>query len=301
MTATAEAPETAVHPAWKGPGLYTAEELSLELYHQDIVPGGSLSSSGARAILDPGCPAQFKHDREHPQPAKREFEVGTAAHHLVLGEGPDLVRVDADEWRTAKVKAEVAEIRERGAIPLKPDTYQQVQDMADAIRRDRLAGPLLTPGLGTAEQSLYWADPNTGVMCRCRPDWLIEQPDLTLCVDYKTSRDASPRGVSKAIGDYHYHQQAAWYVDGIQAVLGKPARFVFVVQSKTAPYLVTTRELAEADMAIGRAKNAKALRIYAECTKTGVWPDWTGPIDEIPTIALPTWQATREAEEYLNV
>lgn len=299
MTATLDAP--AVSPLWHGLGVYSADELSLEQYHLDIAPGGSLSSSGARALLDPGCPAQFNYDRQHPKPVKREFEVGTAAHHLVLGEGPDLVRVDADEWRTAKVKAEVAAIRERGAIPLKPDTYQQVQDMADALRRDQLAGPLLVPGRGTPEQSLYWADPNTGVVCRCRPDWLMELPDLTVCVDYKTTRDASPRGVSKAIGDYDYHQQAAWYVDGIQHVLGKPARFVLVAQSKTAPYLVTTRELTQADLDIGRAKNAKALRVYAECTRTGVWPDWTGPVDEIPTIALPTWQAIQEAEEFLNV
>lgn len=298
MTATLDTPTT--HPAWQGPGVYTAGQISLEDYHRDVVPGGSLSSSGARALLEPGCPAQFDYDRKHPQPPKTTFDVGTAAHHLVLGEGPELVRVDADEWRTAAIKAEVAAIRERGAIPLKPDTYQQVQDMADALRRDRLAGPLLTPGRGTPEQSLYWADPATGVMCRCRPDWLMELPDITICVDYKTVRDASPRGLSKAIGDYHYHQQAAFYVDGIQQALGKPARFVFVAQSKTAPYLVTTRELNEADLAIGRAKNKKALRIYAECTKTGVWPDWTGPVDEIPTIALPTWQATREAEEYLK-
>lgn len=299
MTAVIDTP--VVHPAWRGLGIYSADELTLEQYHQDIVPGGSLSSSGARALLDPGCPAQFHHDRQQPQPVKREFELGTAAHHLVLGEGPDLVRVDADEWRTAAVKAEVAAIRDRGAIPLKPDTYQQVQDMADALRRDPLAGPLLTPGRGTPEQSLYWADPATGVVCRCRPDWLMELPDITICVDYKAIRDASPRGLSKAIGDYHYHQQAAFYLDGIQQVLGKPARFVFVAQSKTAPYLLTTRELAEADVAIGRAKNAKALRIYAECERTGVWPDWTGPVDEIPIIALPAWQATREAEEFLNV
>jgi hypothetical protein len=299
MTATLDAPVTS--PLWHGPGIYTADELSLEAYHQDVVPGGSLSSSGARALLDPGCPAQFDHDRKHPKAPKSEFEIGTAAHKLVLGEGPDLVRVDADEWRTAAVKAEVAAIRDRGAIPLKPDTYQQIHAMADALRRDGLAGPLLTPGRGTAEQSLYWADPHTGVICRCRPDWLMETPDLTICIDYKTTRDASPRAVSKAIGDYHYHQQAAWYLDGIQQVLGKPARFVLVSQAKTAPYLVTTREIAEADLAIGRAKNAKALRIYAECERTGQWPDWTGPVDEIPTIALPTWQATREAEEYLNV
>src|SRR5690606_6095777 len=128
------------------------------------------------------------------------------------------------------------------------------------------------------EHSLYWVDPATSVMCRCRPDWLMERPDLALCVDYKTCRDASPRSVSKAHGDYGYQQHAALYIDRVQPALGKPAQFVPVAQPKPVPYLVTTRELTEADLDIGRAKNAKALRIYAECERTGVWPDWTGPV-----------------------
>lgn len=299
MTATLDAPVTS--PLWRGPGLYTANELSLEDYHRDVVPGGSLSSSGARALLEPGCPAQFKYDREHPAAPKKDFDLGTAAHTLVLGNGADLVEVTAKRWDSLAVKSEVAAIRAAGKIPLKTAEMEQVEAMAEAIRQDRWAGPLFAPGRGVAEQSMYWIDKATKVTCRCRPDWFMDLPDLTLCVDYKTTRDASPSGVSKAIGDYHYHQQAAWYLDGIEAVTGKQARFVFVAQSKTAPYLVTTRVLTEADVAIGRAKNARALRIYAECTKTGIWPDWTGPVDEIPTIALPTWQATREAEEFLNV
>lgn len=300
MTATAEAPET-VHPAWKGPGLYTADELSLEDYHRDVVPGGSLSSSGARAILDPGCPAQFHYDRQHPKPPKAEFELGTAVHTEVLGSGPANVVTDYDSWRTKAAQVERDKIRAANRIPLLAAEGEQVAAMAAAIRQHPIAGPLFTPGTGIAEQSLYWTDPETSVMCRCRPDWLKELPDLTLAVDLKTTKDASPAGISKAIADYGYHQQDPFYLDGIQHVLGKPARFVFVFISKTPPYLITVRELSDADRAIGRAKNARALRIYAECERTGHWPDWTGDTPDIPYISLPPWAAQREAEEYLNV
>ena len=51
---------------------------------------------------------------------------------------------------------------------------------------------------------------------------------------------------------------------------------------------------------IGRAKNARALRIYAECQRSDTWPDWTGPVTDIPEISLPTWAAIRDAEEYLK-
>lgn len=300
MTATLDAPEVAAHPAWKGLGVYSAEELSLEDYHLDVVPGGSLSSSGARALLDPGCPAQFDYDRRHPQLPKKEFEIGTAAHSLLLGTGAELVVVDAEKWTTKAVKAEVAAIRAEDKIPLKPSDLEKVTEMVAAVRAHHQAGPLFAPG-GIAEQSLYWVDKATGVTCRCRPDMLREYPDLTLCVDYKTAVKADPTSVSKAIAERNYHQQDAFYVDGVQAVTGQQARFVLVFQSKTAPYLITVRELSDADRAIGRAKNAKALRTYAESTRTGEWPDWTGPVDGIPYISLPPYVAQREAEEFLNV
>jgi hypothetical protein len=299
VTATLDAPVT--NPPWQGVGIYSADQLSLEQYHRDIVPGGSLSSSGARALLDPGCPAQFDYDRKHPQLPKKEFEIGTAAHSLLLGTGAELVVVDAEKWTTKAVQAEVAAIRAEDKIPLKPSDLEKVTAMVAAVRQHPVAGPLFTPGSGTAEQSLYWEDPDTKVTCRCRPDWLKQYPDLTLCVDYKTAVKADPTAVSKAIAERNYHQQDPFYIDGIQAVTGQQARFLFVFQSKTAPYLITVRELSDADRAIGRAKNARALRIYAECERTGVWPDWTGDTPDIPYISLPTWAAIREAEEYLNV
>ena len=284
---------------WRGPGVYSADELTLEEYHRDIVPGGSLSSSGARKLLDPGCPAQFKWDRDHPQPPKRTFELGTAAHRMVLGDGPDLDPLDFDNYLTKKAQQARDEARAMGVIPLLRHEHQQVKDMATALRGHPQAGPLLAGG-GLVEQSLYWPDADTGVMRRCRPDYLKERPDVTLCVDYKSCADASPLAVSKAIYDHGYYMQDPYYLDGIEHILGRPARFVFVFQSKAAPYLITVRELSDADRAIGRAKNAKALRTYARCERTGDWPDWTGDTDQIPYISLPSWAAQREAEEHLS-
>ena len=269
-----------------------------EVYHADR---SSISSSGLRALLDPSCPAQFKYDRDQPPAPKKTFDLGHAAHKLVLGEGPDLEVVEGARWDTKAAKAHVAEIRERGGVPLKQPEFDQVQAMAAALRAHPLAGPLLAPGTGLAEQSLYWTDPGTGVRCRVRPDWLKQLPGLTLCVDYKSCADASPQAVSRAIRDRSYHQQDAFYIDGITAVLApEQVRFIFVFQSKTAPYLITVRELTQQDRDIGRARNDRALRIYAECESTGIWPDWTGTVTEIPQIGMPSWDTLRQAEEYLK-
>ncbi|MEU8623237.1 PD-(D/E)XK nuclease-like domain-containing protein [Streptomyces sp. NPDC048669] len=290
MTTTLE-PPVATPPV-------VVDGMSAEDYHADR---GSVSSTGLRKLLAPGCPAQFKYDRDNPQPHKKEFDLGHAAHLMVLGEGPELEVIDAPDWK----KVATRELRDlayaEGKVPLLTKDHDMVLAMADAIREHPLAGPLFQPGTDTAEQSIFWTDPATGIRCRIRPDWLKELPGLTLCVDYKTIKSADPETVSKAIRDHGYHQQDALYTDGIWAALQpEDVRFIFVFQSKAAPYLVTVRELADQDRDIGRAKNERALRIYAECEATGIWPDWTGPVTDIPTISMPTWAVLNETEEYLK-
>ncbi|WP_255951601.1 PD-(D/E)XK nuclease-like domain-containing protein [Streptomyces odontomachi] len=270
--------------------------MSADEYHADR---GSISSTGLRALLPPGCPAQYRYDRDHPRPPKREFDLGNAAHAEVLGEGHTLEVVDAADWKTQAARDKRDAAYAAGRVPLLAHEYEQVQAMAAAIRGHHQAGSLFAGGI--AERSIFWTDPATGVRCRCRPDYLKQLPRLTLCVDYKTTTDASPEAVAKAIQKYGYHQQDPLYLDGIEAAGLAPhgARFVFVFQQKTPPYLVTVRELDQQERDIGRAKNERALRIFADCVATDTWPDWTGPVDDIPFIHLPTWAAIREAEEYL--
>ncbi|MFI0900613.1 PD-(D/E)XK nuclease-like domain-containing protein [Streptomyces sp. NPDC020983] len=297
MTAVIDTPT--VHPAWRGPGLYSADEISLDDYHRDIVPGGSLSSSGARKLLAPSCPALFKWERDNPPAPKPQFEYGTAAHKLILGEGPDLVLVDVDDWRTKDGRQQAADARAAGAIPLKRDDYEQIHAMADALRRHPVAGNVFDPAGGTPEQSLYWIDPITGVTCRARPDWLPNPGKGRLIIpDYKTTRDASPDAIAKAIHTYGYHCQAAWCIEAARALdlADRDAVFLLVFQAKTAPYLVTVVQIDALDLRIGHAKNAVARDIYRQCTDTGHWPGYSDAVEIIPQ---PEWAQKQEAEVYL--
>lgn len=279
-------------------GPVVRDDLTAEEYHADLT---SVSSTGLRELLEPGCPAQFHYDRRHPQPPKREFDLGNALHAAVLGKGSDIVEIPYPNYRTGDAQAARDLAYNAGKIPLLPKEKEQIDAMAAAIRRHPHAGPMLAPGNGIAERSIYWTDPATGVRCRVRPDWLIIRPGVTVIVDLKTTTDANPVACSKAIASYSYHQQGALYLDGVQAAGLAPegARFVFVFQSKKPPYLVTVRELASQEEDIGRARNERALRIYADCTARDEWPDWTGPVTDIPTIGMPSYDTIRQAEEYL--
>ncbi|MGW5711650.1 PD-(D/E)XK nuclease-like domain-containing protein [Streptomyces olivaceus] len=279
-------------------GPKVVDSLSAEDYHADRT---SISSSGLRALLAPGCPAQFKYDRDNPQPPKKEFDLGHAAHQILLGEGPEIDVLDFDNYLTKAAKTARAEAYDMGVVPLLRREYKQVEAMVAAVRSHPDASSLLAMQ-GVAEQSIYWTDPDTGIRCRVRPDWLVQHPRVTLVVDLKTTTDASPDACSKAIESYAYHQQGALYIDGVQAAGLAPegARFIWIFVSKKAPHLVTVRELADQDQDIGRARNQRALRIYRDCEQSDTWPDWTGPVPTIPQLGMPTWATIRQFEEYIG-
>jgi hypothetical protein len=272
--------------------------LSAEAYHADKT---SISSSGLRALLNPGCPAQFKYDRDHPQAHKKEFDLGHAAHKLVLGEGPDFRIIEFPDYKKVAAQRLRDEAYEMGLVPLLTKEHDMVQAMAEAVRQHPVAGPLFTPDAGVAEQSIFWTDPRTGVRCRCRPDWMPHRQEngRLVVVDYKTSKAVDEAALQRAVYERGYHAQAAFYLDGVKAagLAGdqEPA-FIFVFQAKTAPYLVHLVELDFPALTLGAARNERALRTYAECERTGVWPSFN---DRITYLPLPPYAEKRDQEEYL--
>lgn len=266
-------------PAEVEPGVYG--NVDAEIYHSDPVPGGSLSSTGARKLATE-CPAAFKYWLDNPEPYKKEFDFGTAAHKVVLGDGPELVLVERDIWNTNEVKAEVKAIREAGNIPLKQRDLDKVHAMAKVLREHPEAAELLEPGSGVAERTIIWND--RGVWRRIRIDWA--RHDGTL-VDYKSSRTANPSKLANHIFEYGYHQQQEYYRDGALefGLTELVCPFKFIFQEKEPPYLVSVIELDSTACGIGRHLNEVALNTYALCRESG---EWSGYL-QTPLISPPAW------------
>lgn len=267
------------------PGVY---DIPQDAYFADPVPTTSLSSSGARKLLPPSCPAIFRHEQLHGQPHKRTFDIGHAAHLLVLGAGAPLLVVEAEDWRTKAAREARDEAYALGHTPILAGEYEQVQAMAAALREHPIASALFDPDHGKPEQSLFWNDSIHDVWRRARLDWLPETTTgRMIAADYKTCVSAEPSAIEKAMGNYGYFMQAPWYIDAILALgLAEDVAFVFVFQEKTAPYLVTVAQLEAHDLQIGRHRNNRALEVYAECVRTDTWPGYTS---DVAHVSLPPW------------
>lgn len=278
------------------PGIYTIPE---DVYHGDPVPGGSLSSTGARAILPPGTPAHFAYQRR-TRAHKKVWDLGTAAHAIALGTGPDIVIIDADSYRTKDARETRDSAYGDGKVPLLMSEYEDVLAMVQTINRHEIAGPLLAGGTGLAEQSLFWVDEPTGVWCRARLDWLKPAPagGRVIVADLKTTTAADTASIEKSIANFGYHQQAAFYLQGVQALGIHPdPAFVLIFVEKSAPHLVHVVQLDAYTLRLGELKNRRALATYARCQGEGAWPGY--PTD-ITTVSLPAWAERTESEEYLS-
>jgi hypothetical protein len=243
---------------------------------------GSLSVSGAKTLLK--APALYRYQRDNPE-FKGVFEFGSAAHALVLGKGIEYIYVAPfDSWATKAAQLERKLAREDGMSPILPSDWLVVCDMAEELSKHRKAMELLADG--EAEVSAFALDEPTGVMRRARFDHLGNGSGLL--TDYKTAKSSQPRAWVRTAADYGYHMQHAWYLD-LARDLGHPARgFVFIVQEKDPPYIVTVIELPPDLIDVGRDRNRVALQRFRDCTEVDLWPGYV-PDDQIATAAAPPW------------
>lgn len=284
-------------------------DVDAEDYHRNpnLLPGPSLSSSGAKRLLNTS-PYHFWFDsplnpNRPGEPNKRHFNVGKAAHDIILltDRWEDHYHVTPEGFSRAKTKAMEAEIAEadaaieEGKTVLSHDDHRLVETLAAQIRGNKLA--MATIAHGVTEETLVWKDVETGVWLRARPDFrphsIVEGRDNRVVSDLKfvASTHATPDGFSKAIANFGYHQSAALYADGIKAIYGtRPTHWVHVVVEKEPPYSLSFYELPGEDIERGRLLNRRAINLFADCLEKDRWP---GFADQPRQIGLPYWARNR--------
>lgn len=267
-------------------------------YHADPCERPSLNATVAR-ILCTQSPihAWTAHPRLNPEYASEEaekFDIGTAAHSMLL-EGEAAVEViDANDWRTSAAKEARDTARANGRQPLLVKQWTEVQRMVQAaqIQLEAIVAdpPIFANGL--AEQTLIWEE-DGDVLCRAKLDWL--HSSYLAIDDYKTtSRSANPEGWSRTLFSMGYDVQAAFYLRGLEAVTGSVATWRWVVQETAPPYALSVSSLTPAALEIATAKAEYAIRRWRECITSNIWPGYP---TEICYAELPGWEETRWLEK----
>lgn len=273
------------------PGLYDIPELE---YHRDPVPAGSFSSTQAKQILK--SPAHLRHYLDSPRVEKKAFDFGHAVHAGVLGVGLELVEIPESllasngAASTKDAKAFIAEAYIAGQVPLKAAEFGPIHDAIAAVRAHPIAGPLFAGG-GVPEQSAFGIDPDTGLWLRGRFDWTTPNGIL---VDLKTTQDGSPRKFSRAIADFGYDTQDAFYRHVYELATGQePRGFIFVTVEAKAPHLVDVHELDAEWKAIGETRARLAIERYKRAMDAGYWP---GRPAVINSLRAPVWYLNEHEE-----
>jgi exodeoxyribonuclease VIII len=236
-------------------------------------------------------------NRVAPEPSP-QMRLGTALHTHVL----ELSRWDEEiavapsdiNRRTKEGREQWAafEASSVGKTVITADDAAQVMAMGRAVLRHPAAAMLL--GMpGKAETTHMWTDASTGLECKCRPDWLMD--DGSIVVDLKTTKDASPRGFKQSIANFSYQKQAAWYLHGLEQATGRrPDQFIFICVESTAPYACAVYA-ADAEMIErGHDQAMRDLAKLAVCKAADHWPSYS---DQIETISLPGWMTGQAGQQ----
>jgi exodeoxyribonuclease VIII len=203
---------------------------------------------------------------------------GRVAHEVILEGQRNFVVGGPVNPKTGKsYGAETKAFAEWAAAQSSPvlasDDAERLDGMQAALAAHTTAQTILD---GTnREVSLVWVNEETGLTCKARVDFarldVADDEDMYFG-DYKTALDASFREFYWATRRTLYDAQMAHYEDGLQTLTGMVPLCYVIAQEKESPWAVAVYSLGRTVMDHGRAAVTRALSVYAECMRTGLWP-----------------------------
>lgn len=275
------------------PGVH---DLSAAVYHADPCPTPSLSASIASILIGQSPRHAWtahprlnpRHEPEH----KTAFDIGHAAHQLMLGQVESFDVLLFDDYRKKAAQEARDAAYARGAVPILAHEMANLRVAATAWRaqldaHQDAAGAFKN---GKAEQTLIWRDGD--VWCRSMFDWW---PDAgSTFDDFKTTTaSAHPDAVGNRIWNTGADFQSAFYKRGLRAHGIKSPRFRFVVAELDPPHALSVVELDPGADDLADHKVEEAIALWSRCMATDTWPGYPS---RTCFISAPAWEMNRAVE-----
>jgi len=205
--------------------------------------------------------------------------------------------VDGVKWQYkafAKEYTKLAKSKKLSLTIVSQTVWDRARRVADAVRADKVAGPLVFHAGTEHEVPLEWTDPSTGIECATRGVDALNRSEAYAC-EFKTTSNADPAHFAEHAWSMRYHVQSAM-IDEALRTLGTPVRTHHLIAVEVdEPYAVTV--LSHATKLIrepgwdeydvlerGRRHLRMWLERLKECEMTDTWPpyqlaaiDWTIP------------------------
>lgn len=184
-------------------------------------------------------------------------------------------------------------------IILRDGWRKRMDGMLEEISNNEYAGWILDD-FDRREISLVWdetvvvAEVEYRVPCKARIDLFVNalpDPINAPCgLDLKTTKEASYEGFCKALGDFKYHMQAAWYLRGMvnHGLIGElhQRAWMILAVEKVAPYHNALYTINLDSIMQGAYQCNEAAKLFVDYRVNGNAPGLPGvPRD----IALPSW------------
>lgn len=297
-------------------------DLSNEDYHNDP----AISCSGVKYLLE--SPRKYwwnspLNPNKEPLDTKA-LRLGRLYHTLLLEpekfQDEFLVLPKGVQTKTFLKENGLTEEDVKSKTQLREDDIVEAKKAIKEINQDPFYNDWFAGGY--AEVSIFWKDEETGLMCRCRFDYLNKK----FATDYKSTQDISD--VTKSVSNYAYNLQPAIYLRGLASLVADENIFIsgndeqkkwfksfkenldgdfkfrFLFQEKTAPYISRSIVLASDILEPSIMIFDKALKIYLEnFNKYGInrWGTGYDVIQEITLWDMPTyWGIKIEQQANIN-
>lgn len=245
--------------------------------------------------------AHARHAMLLPREPTEALELGQATHAAILEPGSfeaEWIAAPKLDRRTKAGKLKWAEFQEAQGTKqiLKQHEYDLCLQMRDAVWEHPLAGAVLGERPGLNELSVLFEIPGAadqvppdrpGRLGKARVDRITVHEGWTVVADVKTAIDASRPGFARAVANFDYHIQAAWYLDGLDVLEEHPRRFWFIAVEKTPPFCVAVYELEPEALDAARVEIANYLDRYWLALREDRWPGYPA---EVQFLALPRWR-----------
>lgn len=241
------------------------------------------SNSGLKLVRR--SPAHFKY-REPEDGDTRAKQIGTALHAAILEPehfAKHYLVSTVDDRRLAEYKGLAKDVG--GDRVLTISEHRRIVDMQESVYRNKRASSILQAH-GRRELSVFTKDPVTGVDVKFRFDF---KGDGFTAADLKKCQDARGSEFVRAISNYGYYMQIAFYMDMWKAETAEDIReFPIIAVEENAPHGCICHDLDEVALMLGRKHYREALNTYAECLERGVWPAYG---DDSELTSVTGWMA----------